>query len=112
MSLHFVNRHRAPVSICILWYNTSCNPPWRKTGWWNVNPGGVATPLIGNLNNRYYYFYARASDGTYWGDPNRQIAVTTNAFNVCLDHIFEPNWIVPLKEIDTGPYTNFTVNLV
>ncbi len=111
MSLHFVNRYPRPVSICILWYNTGCNPPWRKTGWWNVSSGGGVTPLTGNLNNRFYYFYAESNDGAYWGDANRRIAVTNNAFNVCLDHIFQPNRIVPLREIDTGPYKDFTVNL-
>jgi len=55
---------------------------------------------------------AAKRDGAYWGDASRRIAVINNAFNVCLDHIFEPNRIVSIRQIDTGSYTDYTLNLV
>lgn len=113
MSIAFVNKHGTPLSICLVWYNPGCsNPPFRKTGWWNLAPGEARTVLNGPYRNRYFYFYAEASDGSYWGDQRWRIAVTNNAFDRCAGDIFEPNRIVQLDEIDTGGAVNFTVNLL
>lgn len=114
MSLTFVNKRNSPCSICLVWWNRDCaNPPFRKTGWWNLAAnGGAARVLSGSLNARYYYFHGEAWDGATWGTMDRRIAVINSAFNVCFDTIFEPNRIVGLLEVDTGPYRDFTVNLV
>jgi uncharacterized membrane protein len=113
MGLSFVNRYSSGVSVCLLWYNRSCGEkPWRKSGWWNLGVGQGVQVLTGNLNSRYYYFYARAADGAYWGEHNRRILVTNNRFDICMTGILEPSYLVPLREIDTGQYTGFTVTLV
>ena len=111
MGLSFINGFRAPVSICLLWYNPACSPPWRKTGWWNLAPGQSVQVLSGALNSRYYYFHAIASDSSYWGEPGRQILVTNSRFDTCLNGILEPSYNVAFKEIDTGPYSDYALTL-
>lgn len=112
MTISFTNSHGTGVSVCLIWYNPGCaDPPFRKSGWWNLAPGQSVTALTGSYNNRYFYFYAEASDGSYWGDQRWRIAVTNNAFDRCAGDIFEPNRIVPLLQIDTGGSPNFLVNL-
>jgi hypothetical protein len=72
---------------------------------------GSAQVLNGNLNNRWYYFHARAADGAYWGG-NVWRLISNSKFNVCPDGILEPSYLAPFREIDTGNYTGFTVTLV
>ena len=113
MSISFINKHGTPVSVCLVWYNPNCSdPPFRKTGWWNLPNGDSRTVLNGAYRNRYFYFYAEASDGAYWGDPRFRIAVTNNAFDRCAGDIFEPNRIVTLREINTGGAVNYTITLL
>lgn len=114
MSLTFTNKSNAAiVSVCLIWYNSGCtNPPFRKSGWWNIAKGESKTVLTGDLNARYYYFHAEGTDGEVWGDNSRRVAVVDTAFDVCFDTIFEPNRIVGMNEIDTGPYLNYTINLI
>lgn len=111
MSLTFVNRRNAPVSIMVMWHETGCNPPWRKGGWLTVAPGASGIALDGDLNNRYFYFYARASDGSYWGSQKYHTLVPDNNFEACVDQIFEPSRLVPLLEMDTQGSKRVTVNL-
>src|SRR3982750_4126136 len=102
MGLAFFNKHPAPVSLCLLWYNRDCGSanPWRKSGWWNLGLNQGVEVLSGNLNNRYYYFYAEAWDGSTWGENNRQMLVTDKRFDICRGDILEPSYLVPLRELD------------
>ena len=86
MALIFANRCGLPVSICIALYDPKKCPAtgWSKAGWWNVADDASATVITGNLNNRYYYFYAQASSGAEW-KGNRRISVPRTAFYRCLD---------------------------
>ncbi len=112
MSLTFVNNYRTPVSIMYVWHETGCgDPPWRKGGWLTVETGQSRVALDGDLNNRYLYFYARASDGSYWGSNNFRTLVSDRNFEVCLSDILEPSRLVPLVEVDTRGAKRFTVNL-
>lgn len=113
MGLSFINRRQSPVSVCLVWYNTGCGAnPWRKTGWWNLGIGQGQQVLSGNLRNRYYYFHAEAWDGAVWGDDRWRFLITNNRFDICMDGILEPSYLAPFRELDTGDYTGFTVNLV
>ena len=113
MSISFTNKHGVDLSVCLIWYNTDCvSPPFRKSGWWNIAHGDTLTVLYGPYRNKYFYYYAEAADGAYWGSPNRQISVVTRAFDVCFDTIFEPNIIVPLNEFDTGHASNINITLL
>jgi uncharacterized membrane protein len=110
MSLHFINAHGTPLSLSVIWFNRACDPSWRKTGWWNLANGQMATPIVGNLNARYYYVHAEAWDGSYWGESPK-VLITDNRFDVCLNDILEPSYLAGFAQIDTGPYTDFTVRL-
>src|SRR5262245_23723076 len=89
MSLTFCNAHFRPVSLCIVWWTPGCpdGGDWSKAGWWNLTPAGTpgacATPLRGNLNNRWYYVHAEAVDGTLEGGLHTYVPNT--AFDWCLN---------------------------
>jgi len=112
MSISFTNQHGTPLSVCLVWYNPGCpDTPFRKTGWWNLAPGQGVTALNGPYRNRYFYFYAEASDGSWWGDPRWRVTVTNQAFDRCASDIIINGRVVPLIQVDTGGAVNFTVNL-
>jgi len=112
MSLTFVNHYTSQVSICILWYTPDCpdGGDWSKAGWWNLSPGESKTPLGGDLTNRWYYFFAQAADGAYWaGVPHT--TVPWRKFNWCINTSSTDARDVGFRDIDTGPYLNFTYTL-
>ncbi len=112
MSISFVNGYSSPVSICLVWYSPKCsNPPFEKAGWWNLQRGQSITILRGPYRNRYFYFYAEAADGAYWGGPNHQVLVTNNAFRYCANEGIVNGRLVPLYEYNTGGATDITLTL-
>ena len=49
---------------------------WFSEGWWKTSPGGCTTPIVGQLNNRYYYYRTQnASFRKYWGGGNYSFCV-------------------------------------
>lgn len=113
MALTFQNDYVLPVSICIELYDPGKCPEigWSKAGWYNIESGKSWTVILGDLNNRYYYFFARASDGTEW-NGNRRISVPKTAFYTCLDTVYLNPMIVGLREIDTGGHADIIVRLI
>ncbi len=41
---------------------------WRSEGWWAIEPNQCSTPIVGDLQNRYYYLFARSAIGRWSGD--------------------------------------------
>jgi len=42
-----------------------CGDPWDVLGWINLEPGQTQT-RPNPTNNRWFYYYAEADDGSYW----------------------------------------------
>jgi uncharacterized membrane protein len=59
--LKFCNKTVKPFSVA-LGYITVADRQWHSTGWYNINPGDCGDVLPGDLDNRYYYFYAFRDD--------------------------------------------------
>jgi uncharacterized membrane protein len=112
MSITFVNGYSSPVSICLVWYSPGCpSPPFEKAGWWKLDPREAGTVLYGAYGSKYFYFYAKALDGGYWGEPNRTVMVRNEAFRYCANEGIVNGRLVPLYECDTGEATDITIIL-
>lgn len=71
MWLAFKNNYNRTVSVAVMQRDTdACGGygGWATHGWWVLNPGELKTAIW--TANRYAFFYAKATDGRWWGDAN------------------------------------------
>jgi uncharacterized membrane protein len=114
MSLKFVSIYpNATIYVSILFYTKKCADlgEFVKQGWWAVNDGETTEPYAGNLSdqNRYFYFYAEATDGQTWsGNYFYQVS---QEFNQCLLDNTNCNRRVGYIELDIGSSGSQTVVL-
>jgi uncharacterized membrane protein len=119
MWLAFHNNYSQPVSVAIMDYDTgACGGEggnWATHGWWNLNPGETKTVIW--TTNQYAFYYAEASNGTWWGDSNGpRIYVHPARFDSCYNIGATGDWrVVGTARADVGwpparPFTH-TVNL-
>jgi uncharacterized membrane protein len=98
---------------------TSFNAPtpgyWVVKGWWKVEPNKATQVLTGDLNNRYYYFYANTSsrDLEWTGIDTFYFIQPVNGFTHKVGDPVGTGWVRKgFQKIDTGPSaTGFTMNL-
>ena len=41
---------------------------WVSEGWWTIQSGDCSIPVVGDLENRYYYIRAESETGNWTGD--------------------------------------------
>lgn len=83
--LRFTSNYPHTLWVAIMYYEPECEfGDWIKKGWWRLEPGQSATVYGGHLaiRNRYYCFYAQASDGARWSGPYTRF-VPYQAFAWC-----------------------------
>lgn len=99
--LSFCNKTAKSVNIAIRFMDENKN--WRTKGWYNFTPGECASVIGGDLRNRYYYYYAKRSDGVQWGGSSGDVrlCVKSTAFDI-QDCNFSDIQFVWMKTIDTG----------
>jgi uncharacterized membrane protein len=110
--LRFCNHYNSTVWVAVIYYSPNCpdGGDWAKKGWWRMDPGQCKVPIGGDLNNRWYYFFAEAADGSFWaGDISTQCP--QRVFDWCLNTGSTDSRELGFRPIDTGPYSNYTVNL-
>lgn len=92
MGLWYQNSYTDPVYVAILWFDPGCNgEPWRKSGWYKVDPGSAVEIVGANLQtipdpNFAWFAQADGADGPCWsGDPaHNWYAIPHNAaFSQC-----------------------------
>ncbi|MGK7890842.1 MAG: DUF1036 domain-containing protein [Leptolyngbyaceae cyanobacterium] len=89
---------------------------WVSKGWWEIGSGGRCMTLIhGDLQNRYYYYYAEHNDigGSWSGDY--YFCVSSNAFLIVGDENCQSRGYRAqgFAQVDTGPTArSWTTNLV
>src|SRR5579862_5137313 len=79
------------ISVSLLIYDPGCQPsgqPWRKTGWWNLNPGQSILPSALNVNlttvNSWVGIYAYSGGVSWQGTGNAWFKIPRPAaFNQC-----------------------------
>src|SRR4051794_18101466 len=110
--LQFCNKHQSTVWVAVIYYSPHCpdGGDWAKKGWWQIEPGQCKIAIGGDLRNRWYYFFAEASDGSFWAG-----GLTTQApqrvFDWCLNTGSTDSRVLGFRTIDTGSSKSHTVNL-
>jgi Protein of unknown function (DUF1036) len=114
MSLVFTSQYPAPIWIAFLYSDAGCGgTPFRKLGWWQVNPGENFVAWNTDLRtvNRYAAFYAeefKDSGGATWsGTGNSWYRISDVGFNQCYDDNTncnqQPDFIqLDFKKADNG----------
>jgi uncharacterized membrane protein len=99
----------------IEWSHPKCpdGGNWEKAGWWKIGTGRCKIAYGGDLDdvNRYWYFYAHASDGAQWAGPYDEM-VPPQAFDWCNSTSSSDSRRVGMRELDIGSHANYTVTLV
>lgn len=107
--LEFCNRTEETIRTVIMAGDSY--DVWRSHGWYSIKPEECITVISGNLNRRYYYFYAKRND-LMWsgkeGDPTGCIRQTRFTDIDSTDECEEGFRQVPFRTIDTGESTHYT----
>ncbi len=111
-SLRFCNNTGITIQLAIGYADGNQNTRWTSRGWYNIPPGECATPISGNLQNRYYYYYAEdTGDGVWRGDYTfctKSEAFTIHGDQNCRSRGYEQRGF---RRVDTGDSINHRVNL-
>lgn len=71
--------HSEPDSGC-----GSGNCAWERVGWWTIANGACTTVYGGSANNKYFYWYAEATDGSpVWTSNTWEWQVPNSVHNLC-----------------------------
>jgi uncharacterized membrane protein len=100
MNVYFKNNYTHDVWIAYTAYdpdNCAKYGNWSTHGWWKLCPG--EQECVFETNNIYAYFYAEASDGTFWGGDDLAVDVSQNAFDSCIDIGTTQDWTVGMRQI-------------
>lgn len=80
--LRLCNSTSKPVSVAVL---APAGLPsarvWNSEGWWNLAPGSCKNAVGGPLTNRYYYYFARRSDGLAWSATDASNGAVLSCIN-------------------------------
>lgn len=130
MGLTFVNRAQRRLAVMAEFSEPACHQPgtsvngaailapWKKMGWWNIDPGQSKLVYANDLDKLHadWYFHAHTDDWSItWsgavGDFPAQ--VIPERFHDCHDVPYHQStaYRVWMRELDTGSRVHFTVNL-
>jgi len=84
---------------------------WVSEGWWTLQPGECAIPIVGDLKNRYYYIRAESKTGNWTGDYS--FCYINDVFTIrgdenCTARGYKTGGFF---EVDTGNSLDWTQNL-
>jgi uncharacterized membrane protein len=119
MSLTVCNGYSERIYVSIMFFDPVLCPPeegsFQLMGWWPLDPGTCWPVYENDLENRYWYVYARGG-GKEWAGPwVRQVPV--NAFSDLCWGVLGGPWPPPYTtvgyfEVDVGDHDDFTVTLI
>jgi uncharacterized membrane protein len=66
-SFRVCNDSGEKISVAIAYFGSDAEG-WTSEGWWNLDDGECATPVNGDLDNRYYYLFADGEKHKWTGD--------------------------------------------
>ena len=66
-SFRVCNDSGEKISVALAYFGSDADG-WTSEGWWNLDDGECATPIGGDLDNRYYYLYANGEKHKWTGD--------------------------------------------
>ena len=107
--------------VTIMYYDPACSAdvpgsePWAEAGWWSLLPGQCKIVFGADLEdiNRYFLYYAQATDGAVWAGPYKR-KITTDAFTFCTGVGYSPgkNFTAWYRLLDIEDYDDFTLTLI
>ena len=86
-----------------------CGDIWDVLGWINLDPGETET-RPNPTNNRWFYYYAEAADGSFWAGPF-VAEVSRNKFQKCtclgvsVSHGSQPYYEVGFRQLDNKTFS-------
>lgn len=84
MPLHFRNDTGKTIWLAIGYSDNNCtNNPWRKEGWWKIDPRSNVTVYTGPTKNRYFYYYAYTTNHENVWNGNYQVDLPSHVFSRC-----------------------------
>jgi hypothetical protein len=112
--VRFTNSHSSKVYVAYMRLDpvcgSDCGDPWDVLGWINLDPGQTQT-RPNPTNNRWFYYYAEADDGTIWaGEFVAEVSQESFQKCTCLGTT-SPLWHnVGMRELDLNGFggVNFT----
>jgi|SRR5215204_5479058 len=116
MGLTICNSYHQPLSVSIMFNSPGRCPGtnFELQGWWNANPGECRFVYSGSLRdiNRYWYYYAFATDGATWAGPGFYRAVVPQSgYVLCYGTNVSNGVQVNLAELDINNFDNYTLTL-
>lgn len=92
----------------------ACGSPWDVLGWISLDPGETES-RPNPTDNRWYYYYAEAVDGSFWAGPftanvSNDKFKKCNCLGVWVSHGPQPFYDVGMRELDTVRFSG--VNFV
>lgn len=112
--VRFTNSYSSKIYVAYMRLDhacgADCGDPWDVLGWINLNPGQTQT-RPNPTNNRWFYYYAEADDGSFWaGEFVAEVSQEKFQKCTCLGTT-SPLWHnVGMRELDLGQFggVNFT----
>lgn len=119
MAVYIRNSTDEIISVAIGFRDDSCGTkgkvPWRKVGYWNVNPGERRRILGGDSEGRHHFLFARSESFVWEGPYPTSIPKGGRPFNWCWDLACTPTCItVGFRRTPVKGYWNredITINL-
>jgi uncharacterized membrane protein len=109
-NLTFCNDTGHTIQVSVGWQDSS--DTWNSAGWYTLDGGLCQTALDGNLNKRYYYYYALDDHGDTWsGDYTfctSETSFTIVGDSNCASRGYEERGF---RRIDTSSYQDWTQHL-
>ena len=107
--------------VSIMYYEPSCSAdfpgsaPWERKGWWSLTPGQCKVVFAEDLAdvNRYFCYYAEASDSSAkWSGPYKRW-VRDPVFTFCDGAGFTgPQYKIGYRLLDIEDYDDYTLTLI
>ena len=116
--VRFTNSYSSTLSVAYMRADeacgSDCGDPWDVLGWIILGPGQTQT-RPNPTNNRWFYYYAEADDGSVWG-ADYLAEVRNERFQKCtclgvsVSHGPNPWYDVGMDELDLNEFggVNFT----
>jgi len=116
--VHFTNLYPSKIYVAYMRLDeicgADCGDPWDVLGWINLEPNQSQT-RPNPTNNRWFYYYAEADDGSFWaGDFVAEVSQERfdkcTCIGVSVSDGPNPWHDIGMRELDLGTWggVNFT----